>query len=204
MTLNEITSLIAEPLDRQNDLAFRLTVAERVKMKRSRLIANSVQKVGQQRKFFRQSLIMKMEEAPDTCLNLNNCKKEYRTVDDIPLPVRINNTLFDYVGSLDGNVSMREADPGTAPYLMATSWYKPKLFRYINNRIYTSYPVDYLMVDGIYDDPAAVYKFNCSAQNKTCDVWDAPFPVSGDLLDIIVNSVVTEFRPNASTEEIKK
>ena len=194
MTPNEITTLIASNLDRELDIPFRLQLMERVKYWRSRLIANSVGKNPGQRKFFRQSLYVKMttDFAADCVAGIGGMQSI--SVAPIPLLIRIGITLFDYVGGVDGKSPFREVSPGTANYLTTGKFSKMfPGFEFSGNKLYVDkigLPV--VKVDGIFDNPLLVQQASCSClpQAFNCDVWDIEFPCSGDIMQLIVQSIL--------------
>lgn len=192
MTPNEITTLIATNLDKELDLPFKLQLMERVKYWRSRLIANSVGKEPAQRKFFRQSLYLQMSTqfANDAVAGVG---KPQSISTKIPLVVRINTTIFDYVGGIDGQSPFREIQPGTGNYLTTGKFAGQFIaYEYANQRIYTDKTnVPMIRVDAIFDDPMAVQELSCSCQNIECDTWDSEFPCSGDIMQLIVQSILT-------------
>jgi hypothetical protein len=194
MTPNEITTLIASNLDRELDVPFRLQLMERIKYWRSRHVANSIGKEPGQRKFFRQTLYVKMTTASASNYAAGIGEMQSISVEKIPLLIRVGTTLFDYVGGVDGKSPFREVGPGTANYLMTgkfASWFPA--FEYSNNKLYidkTGIPV--VRTDGIFDDPLLIQQMSCSClpQAYNCDVWDIEFPCSGDIMQLIVQSIL--------------
>lgn len=191
MTPNEITAVIAEPLSRQLDMAFRIQLMERVKVWRSRLVANSLQKHPAQRKFFRQTVYLKMEKTTAVpCAPEVSCPVA-RTIVEVPLPIRVGSSLFDYVGGVDGNSPFREVTPGMESYVNTSRFsHLFHTYKYTNRYITTpNSDLPLLMVDGIFDDPMAVQELSCRSQGIPCDMWDSTYPVSGDLLQLIIQNI---------------
>lgn len=165
---------------------------ERVKYWRSRLIANSVGKEPAQRKFFRQSLYVTMttQFANEAIAGVGNVQS---ISTKIPLLVRINSTVFDYVGGIDGQSPFRELQPGTGNYL-ATGKFASQFpaYEYTNQKIYIDKKdIPMIRVDAIFDDPMAVQELSCSCQNVECDTWDTEYPCSGDIMQLIIQSILT-------------
>ena len=173
-------------------MPFRLQLMERVKYWRSRLIANSLQKEPGQRKFFRQSLYLKATTAfAADCVAGVGDRQSITT--EVPLLIRVGTTLFDYVGGVDGKSPFREVNPGTDNYL-TTGRFAAQFpgYNYTNRRLLidkTSIPV--VRVDGIFDDPLLVQQISCSCLAITdCDTWNMEFPCSGDIMQLIVQSIL--------------
>lgn len=114
------------------------------------------------------------------------------TVEEVPLLIRVGTSLFDYVGGPDGRSPFREVDPGTGNYLAEGKFsHLFPTYEYLNRRIRTiksNQPL--IRVDGIFHDPQAAEELNCSCTGGTCDTWNAEFPISGDLLQLVVQSIL--------------
>ena len=207
MTPNEITTLIATNLEREMDIPFRLQLMERVKYWRSRLIANSLQKKPSERVFFRQSIYLPMETAfAADCVAIVGNKQSITTV-EVPLLVR-EGVLFDYIGGIDGKSPFRRATSGTQSYLNTGKFAnKFPSYDFVNQKVYVEKSgLPKIRIDAIFDDPMAVKVLDCACNNVTdCDTWDMKFPCSGDLMQLIVQSILNiDFnRPsNKPTPEI--
>jgi len=191
MTPNEITAVIASGLDRELDLPFRLQLMERVKVWRSRLVANSLQKNPAQRKFFRQAIYLKMSPVLSTpCAPEVACQIAQTTL-EVPFPVRVGSQLFDYVGGPDGNSPFREVNPGTGNYVSTSQFsHLFPTYSYINRRITTPKSDQPLIrVDGIWDDPMQSLELSCSSADVPCDTWNTEYPISGDLLQLVIQMI---------------
>lgn len=193
MTPNEITTLIASNLDKELDMPFRLQLMERVKYWRSRLIANSIQKNPAQRKFFKQPYYVKMYTGfPAECVAGVGTKASI-SIEDIPLPIRAGNTLFDYVGGIDGKSPFREALTGTQNYLNTGKFAsKFPAYNYAIKLTVDDPGIPIVLIEGIFDDPMLIMENNCACLPTAgdCDVWNKTFPCSGDLMQLIVQSIL--------------
>lgn len=196
-TLNSITTSIASHLDRIQDEPFKRMLALKVDAWRSKLIVNSLEKHPEQRKFFRQTLYVPLVAADQVPCDLPfSLCKSMRSVDTIPIPMRLQGILFDFVGTVDGRTPFREASPGTITYLSAGK-YSGKIVYYEWKNIapegwhfeLLSSGVPMMRVDGIFDKPSEVFEFNCN-NGVGCDYWDLPYPVSGDLLQMITQYIL--------------
>lgn len=207
MTPNEITTLIATNLEMELDFPFRLQLMDRVKYWRSRYIVNMIQKNPAKRKFFRQSLYINMQAGyPDASVSLVGNQVAI-TVDEIPRVVTAGATLFDYVGGVDGKSPFREVQPGMANYV-STGKFSSRFPAYeFNQKIFVDQPdIPRIRIDAIFDDPMKVLEYACNCLQKQCDTWNTEFPCSGEVIQLIVQSIlqVDYNRPdNTSTPEIQ-
>ncbi len=117
--------------------------------------------------------------------------------DIIPLPLRFGTTLFDYVGSIDGLNPFRIATAGTGNMLSANKYQQGDTFyEYTNKKIqirnnktnFANKPLPMIRVDGVFDNPIDVIKYNCSV--TSCDYWDQPYPVTNDILQMIIQYIL--------------
>ena len=192
MTPNEITTVIAQTLGREFDIPFRLQLMERVRVWRSRMIANSLQKNPAQRKFFRQPYYVPMSQQISVpCATLVSCAISV-SVKPLPQLIRAGSTLFDYIGGVDGNSPFREVQPGTSNYMGTGRFAKhfPQ-FEYNNNLIYsTKKDLPLIRVDAIYDDPMYIFECNCLSAHTDCDTWNMEYPMSGDIAQLVIQSIL--------------
>ncbi len=193
MTPNEITTLIASTLERELDVPFRLQLMDRVKYWRSRLIANALQKNPAQRKFFRQSLFLKMAPALNVpCAALIACEVAQTTA-EVPTLVRVGSQLFDYIGGVDGNSPWKEVMPGMGTYQEGKFAHNFMGYEFVNQRIVVSKKdTPMVLVHGVFDDPMKVAELSCTCSEavEDCDAWNKEFPMSGDITQLVVQSIL--------------
>lgn len=193
-SLNIITTMIASHLDREQDEPFKRLLAVKVDYWRSTLISRSLDKHPQQRKFFRQTLYVPMEQTSMTTgceIPVTLCKVA-RNQFSIPMPMRVGNTLFDYVGSVDGLRAFREADPGTLPYMSAGFGSLITYYEWENSqdiKVRQNKFLPFIRVDGVFDKPLEVMEWNCKYQG-ICDFWDQKYPITGDMLQMVVQYIL--------------
>lgn len=195
ISLNSITTLIASDLGRELDEPFKRMLAVRVDYWRSTLVARSLEKNPQQRKFFRQTLYIPMSQVDQVpCdIPMTLCKVSESTC-EIPQPMRVGNTLFDYVGSIDGLVPFREAAPGTYSFLISGKYSSKKVFfEWHNTKIRildtNKRKLPMVRVDGVFSFPMDVFEHNCNCETASCDWWDEPYPITGDMLQMVVQYI---------------
>ena len=194
MTLNEMTTVLAEKMKRSSDIPFRLLLAERIQVWRSRLIANAIQKNSLQRKFFKQTLYMPMEVKNSVpCTVLVNCEVSV-SIKPIPQLIRQGTTLFDYIGGVDGRSPFMEVTPGAGNYLDTGRFAKmfPKFELWNQSVVAHKKDLPMLRIEGIFDDPLAVLQCNCDCDGtEDCDTWNMEYPVSGEIGQLIIQSIET-------------
>jgi hypothetical protein len=214
VTLNTITTEIASSLKRELDVPFKRMLAHKVDAWRSRLIRNSLQTKPNESKFFRQTIYILMQPGTSlpSCVGLEICPVAISTK-QIPMPLRFGSSIFDYVGSVDGKTPFYEAAPGTLSYLMSGRYSHDVVFyTYVSRRFEVdSHPnLPAMRADGVFDQPSAVLEFNCSSQLEggvgepgSCDFWDMPYPVTGDIKQMIVQSILqVDFAQPAAVPEV--
>lgn len=195
MTLNEVTTLIASQLKKELDIPFKLMLAERIQVWRSRLFKNTLDKDAKERKFFRQTLYLPMIKTTDTpaCTGFPGCDIA-QTVDQLPNPLRANGILFDYVGSVDGTTPFKEVTAGFQAYANSGKYSKNVIpFTWDGRKIavYSNPNLPFLRVDGIFDNPELAATLNCSnGQSSNCDFWETEYPVTGDIMQLIIQSII--------------
>ena len=193
MTPNQITTLIASGLDRELDIPFKLQLMERVKVWRSRLLANSIEKRPASRKFYRQPYYMKMKTAYAIECLAGVGDKQSISIEELPLMLSVGTTLFDYIGGIDGKSPFREVNPGTDNY-MDTGKFADMFpaFVYTGRKVYLNKTgIPCIRIDTVFDDPMAIMESNCGCMGtENCDVWNSEFPCEGKVMQLIIQSII--------------
>lgn len=207
-SLNSITTNIAQAHGREQDEPYKRVLAVDVDAWRSLLIVRSLERHPEQRKFFRQTLWVPMETVnPLPCpvpMQLCQVARSKKGL-HIPTPMRLQDILFDYVGSMDGRAPFRESSPGTIDFLSAGRYARLNThYEWTNHKIeIRQFPwMPMIRVDGIFDKPRDVMEFNCK-HNQQCDYWDSPYPITGDLLQVILQYMKQGKKPGDPTPEIE-
>lgn len=204
-SLNSITSVLAEKLDKSLDAPFKRMLAVRVDAWRSTLLQRSLEKHPEQRRLYRQTLWVPMQTVTEVpcAIPVPLCPVS-ESIKVIPVPLR-GTVLFSYVGGIDGKSPFGYATAGTEGFLSAGKYSKNGIwYEYVNGRIRigskTNLPM--IRIDEVFDNPSDVFEFNC--ESGDCDGWDKPYPVTGDILQMIFQYVLQELAPikDAPTEEI--
>lgn len=194
MTPNEITTELALSLNKTFDVPFKLALMERVTVWRSRLIKNSLDKTPADRKFFRQTAYLSLEKVPQVPCDLPVAICDIARSVEIPVPLRANSILFDYIGAIDGANAFKELSPGMLGYFNSGKYSKNVVgYLYTNNRleVYGNANLPMLRVDYIVDNPEDLANISCSPNlEKLCDFWNTEYPCSGDIMQQILQFIV--------------
>jgi hypothetical protein len=197
-TLSKLTTELAAHLGKELDEPFKRILADKIDSWRSRLLRNSLQEKPLESKFFRQRIYVPLQEVSPIpeCLTSTPVPicKVLESTQDIPTPLRFGTQLFDFVGSVDGATSFREEAPGTGDYLRAGK-YSRKLVTYsfINQklRVNGAGKLPMAMLDGVFDKPSEAMRFNCEVAGMGCDYWDQPYPITGDIAQLVVQCILS-------------
>lgn len=194
MTPNEITTLLASQLGHELDIPFKLMLMKRVKYWRSQMIRRTLEKNDKERKFFRQSLLINVIRYNIFPCGSGGTCYGTRTVCSLPIPVRANNILFDYVGGVDGNSPFKYVEPGQRHYLTAGKYGNLfPIYEYENYKIQTDQKdLRKILIEGIFDDPEDVHVHTCACKDKPgdCDYWNDEFPMPGDITQLVIQSII--------------
>lgn len=191
-TLNEIAVLVAEPLGRALDEAFKEQVKARAKAWRSKLIRDTLNRNPKDRAFFTQRITLVLEEASATECGLQLPCKVLRTKDKVPTVVRANNILFDFVGSTDGSNPFKYYTAWQFKYALASKYASLVTDGYglTNERIvlHKNKLMSHVAVEAIFDDPEQAYIASCG--DEGCLFEDTEYPIPGDLTQQIVQYIL--------------
>jgi hypothetical protein len=203
MTLNEFTTLLAEPYKRQFDMPFKLMLAERIKAWRARLIHDTCRKSPSEVKYFLQTIYIPITEQPlEICgVTVDGCN-EFRS-EKIPDGVRGISGLAAYVGSVDGKTPFRESAPGSFHYAKHGILQVPT-YSQSDNRILLDRFVPVIRMDNAFSDPLKAITFSCNADGtaSVCNPWDEQYPVSGDVEQMIIQAITQELRTRPNEQEV--
>jgi len=195
MTPNEITTLLAMNLGKELDVPFKKAMYERVKYWRATLIRQTLQAHPRESHYFQQSIYLPLVKT-NTLEPLDPRLSAWAAVTsiEVPLPIRIADFIFSYIGGVDGKSPWQYANIGTSAYLTAGSYAgKFPTINYINRRIaVTPWPdLEYVMVSGIFNSPeeAMIYETRPPEPNK--DWWDTDIPMSGDVEQRVIQCILS-------------
>lgn len=204
MTPNELTTLLAEPHARQFDEPFKLMLFARAMTWYSRLARNTVEKNPLRRQEFTRTVILPMKPASGV---------HAESVDVISSPLFVNNILFDYVGSKDGNgPSIRVSSPAAIKIFKSNKYQKHQFyFSYIGGKV-QSYPnpgIKHLRVDGLFLHLEKLHACKVCACNEcgeqeTTDFWNTDMGIPGDIEQLIIAAITDDLRQNRILPDTNK
>jgi hypothetical protein len=191
-SLNQIIALLAERADREFSIPFQEEMKVLVNNWRSRLIANSLQKKPQDRKFFIQSIVVPLTNISKvTCPIVTGC---VLITPYIPSPIRVNSIIFDFVGTPDFEIAFGQALDFQNYYLSFNKYIGSKgRYAWENNKlkIFNKTEMQAVGIQGISGDYQAFKNLDCGS-TPDCDPDDLPYPVSPELEELIISSILKE------------
>ena len=197
MTPNEITTLIATAKGKELDVPFKKIIYERVKYWRSTLIKQSLDKVRQQARFFRQTIYLPMQLIDRMSIIAPTPMHDFQAVSvyDVPLPLRTSdNGMLNYVGAMGGQSPFGWADSGTLSYLKAGKYSGNQIYYgWWNNKLTTSdLPnLSMAMIEGVFNEPEEAMKLYTGEYVYDLDWWDMNIPMSGDIEQRVVQCILS-------------
>lgn len=201
MTPNEITTVLSQKAGKVFDLPFKLILMEKVKALRSMFMKQTLEKTPADRKFFKSTIYLKLTEANSVpCAVPVNCK--VYVTDKLPASLRANSILFDYVGAVDAHNPFKETHPGMIQFVNSGKYSKKLIpFLYSDNRIFLLENIPMIRVDFIPDDPMDLADFQCTTDEDNCDVWNTEYPLSNEILALILDKITEELKSLDSQED---
>lgn len=184
MTLNEITTEIAARLGKELDMQYRQWLVPQINAWRSRLIRNTLEKRPSEKHQFLQSIKIPLTYGNYVCASFE-CYGSYS--ESLPRMLRIGETPFEYLGSVDMKSPYRFNDMGTSDYVAAGKT-AGHFINYLidNNRvIIPGKRIAEVKGAGIFDEPEKVSEWQCQTEGSGCDWWNAEYPITGDILAIL-------------------
>lgn len=196
MTPNEITTAIALKYGKALDMPFKLALMKRVDAWRSRHIRNSLEKDKKDRKFFIQTIYVKMHKEKEVQCDLPVKLCDVAVSELLPNPLRANSVLFDFVGGINGSNPFYHSEPGIVQYLSKGKYTGTRtMYDWINNTIvvYGNPELPMIRVDAIWDNPTDITAFTCKANtdvtNESCDFWNQEYPATNEILQQIIQTI---------------
>lgn len=194
-SLASITDEIASSLKKELDEPFKRILADKVDAWRSTLIRRTLKENPNERVHFRQTIFVPLVDTNPvpTCNDANSpvCNVMRSTM-KLPAAVHAGSIQYDYVGSIDGHNAFRRKEPGTGDILRKGKYSREiVLWEQMNGflDIDGAQGLPLIRVDGVFDKPEEVSKFNCASVGQ-CDYWNEKYPVSGDIKQAIVECIL--------------
>ena len=198
MTPAEITTILASGFDKTFDTPFKLMLMKRVDAYRSRFIRNTLEKDPRDRHSFVQSIYMNMTtESEVKCdVGIDTLCDVAVSVHKVPVALRANGIMYDYVGAINGANPFQIASAGMIGVLNKGK-YSKKLIQYEsrNQRIvvHRKSNIPMIRVDAVFDSPLEVADFLCE-NNGSCNFWDLPYPCTNDIIQLILQYLPNDLK----------
>ncbi len=193
-SINQIVSLLAERSGKTFDIPFQEELKVLIQVTANKFTKDSLTKRPQDRRLYLQSVVLEI-----THVNKIECPITYgcylRTVEKVPLPLRSNGILFDYVGSADLEI----------PYANGGDWKETffKFNRFTSRNPRIIYRDEYIFVSNVNEDmkyigliyvpedSAKLKGLKCNS-SENCIDDDSDWLIPGDLVEPILTSCLTK------------
>ena len=202
-SLNQLAEILAERAGRQFDIPFKEEMKVVINYWRVRLLVDTLNSRPKDRQFFVRWIDFPLVEVnrsdfpgyPDCPILRTKCK--------IPVTVRANSKLYDFVGKLNRMTTIQVRQPYEIAALLGGVYTgKNPRAALINEYLYV---FGDLSLPGIAVAliPENIDEYNacCEECGSSCLTHDEPYPVSADLQQRIIQAIIaTEFRNPARPE----
>lgn len=195
-TLSSITEEIASHLGKELDEPFKRLLADKVHAWRSQLLRRTLKENPAERIHFKQSLLIKLEkvkQVAECAVPGNPVCDIMRSTVKIPAPVRAGSVIYDYVGGIDGTNPFKRVTAGFVNVFSHSKYSgKTVVFDEVNDylEVYNAIGLPAVRIDGVFDNFEQVFNLSCEAGAGNCDIWETPYPVSGDIKQAIVECIL--------------
>jgi len=199
MTPNELTTLIAEPHQRQFDEPFKMMIFDRAMFWYQRLAKNTIDKDPRRRIEFMQSVQASMVK-----VSFPQCQdKIAETVLEIPDTLFANGIKFDFVGKVTGSLAFtRVTSPSNLEFFKHNKYQKGPFYSYINRKIQVYEPdIKFIRIEGLFLNLKKL-----SDCNSAIDFWNTDLVIPGDIMQLIIAAVEDSIKQDSidtNRDEIK-
>lgn len=198
-SLNEIAESIAYSMNKQFDITFKEVIKYNINHYREKLLREENFNNNINIDEFSSTLIFKLEEKEDEL----GCSYKI-TKEKIPSPVRFKNkgkSNYNYIGNKLGNIpfivtnSFEYSFIKHLPHQINPVYYsiENQKIKLLNNTKYCE-----VRVDGVFANPTVYANF---CENPTMLNDDAPYPISGEMINTISKMIKQEVFPLVTREE---
>lgn len=196
-TPSAITSQIAQQLQKELDEPFKRMLMDKVDIWRGRLLRNTLQEKPGEDIYFMQTIWVPMERAKQipACVGAPSCYIA-RSKEQVPKPLRYTTSLYSFIGAADGKERFKQGVIGLSEYMQASKYTgKVPIFDFVNGFLEVDLPsLPTVRIDGVFDKPTEAMAFNCSQNAIGCDYWNQPYPITSDVLQMVIQGIVqTDF-----------
>lgn len=201
MTPNELSVLVAEPLGRQFDVAFRLQVQDRIKYWSAEFVRRAINKAASKREresaidLFSRVLYFPLIEVDPLPLFKGIGCKILRTVDPIPIPNPNGSKLFNYVGTAFYPKEFTKVTSRTREFRDIKKYGPPVIsYEFANNYLYVYGSEDLKVIKAEYvpENPFEAHTYG-SAEGTPTTCWeDTELSIPLYMQTMIVNEILTK------------
>lgn len=203
-TLNQIADYIAGKLNDPFNVKLKDEIKFAVANARALLLRRDTERYHASA-IFKQTFLVDLIEVDE----IDSCKVDLgciilRSKNPVPIPVRTKRpTPFSLVSaaSIKGSSHILPFKTrAEVPFLKYNKFGVPASYDYINGYIYVwgNDRFKWIRLNDIFEDPTEI---NTCSTNETCYDDNKPYPISKDMVDIIIEKIITgEIRLNEDVE----
>lgn len=192
LSLNQIVSILSDRVGQPFNINLQNELKDIVTYKRANYTQQILSKDPTQRAQFTQAFTAEMEEVKETDCKVSLECPWYRTVCELPQPLRVSGVIWDYVGAADFTYGYSYLAPEFIRFHTSSRYTgsKPKWF-WQNNRIIVTNTtgIKVIGIRGIPADPRKMGTCLCQDTGQCFDD-DSPFPMIDDILNAIVRDTL--------------
>lgn len=195
MTLHQAASYLAERAGKKTDMSFIKEMKDLVVVISARFKADTLAKNPSADKYYLQKFnvpVIAVDSTDECNAEIAKCDKVFKSVDQVPSPLRYTSNPFSYVGAPGGNYGFGWTTFGTEPkrrFKKLTGSF-PR-HTYINGYIYIfNKEIDEVGVEGVFSDPRVVANFKCG-DGTPCFSETSEFPIEEQILKLVYDEILT-------------
>lgn len=207
ISLNEIVGILSSRVGQPFNESLQEELKVVANYKLAQFFKRLLDKNPEQRRFFLKDFSAELIKVDKVDCPVDVGCDVLRTVKEIPVPLRNNQNLFDFVGTVDKLSAFAYATPEQINFLKHSKYTGnlPKYF-YVDKKvyIYNNLDLEYINIRGVYTDRRELKDFLCVGE--ACftddDQFDAPDDVINDIIrDILFVELRNQF-PEAHEQKL--
>jgi len=192
VSLNNLVHMLADRVGQPFSIPLQEQLKVILNYKRADWFQKVLDKHPEQRKYYFKDFTAELQRVDKAECPIDVDCTVLRTVYQVPVPVRTELTLFDYVGDPDKLDGYGYATPEQIQFLKMYNKYtadRPRYF-YINGYIYiyNEAELDYINVRGVWSDPRQLSAFKCD--DVACYTDDDQYNIPEDVINLMIQDVL--------------
>lgn len=193
VSLNEIVQMLSDRLGQPFNVPLQEELKIIVNYKRADWIQKLVDKHPEQRKYFLKDFTAALIEAEKAECPVNLDCPLLRTEFPVPVPIRTDFSLFDYVGDPDKMDAYAYTTPDQLFWILSYGAKytrdKPRYF-YVNGYvfIYNERQLEYVNIRGMWPDQRSLKDFKC--EDVPCYTDDEQYDIPMDILNTMIQDIL--------------